>query len=383
MKILFIPTIYPSKKNPVKGIFIKEHAKATSLYNEIVVLYNENCEKNMKRMWKIISDEKEDGIRTIRIKTKKSLIPKTTYILYIWSIISTFRKLLKENWRPDIIHVHIFSAGIPAIILGKIYKIPIVITEHWSGFPRKILKNFNLLKARFIMNKANAILPVSKYLEQNIKNYGIKNYFQIIPNVINNKIFFPLNKKVNNENRKRILFVGLLTHVKGIFYLFKALFELKKKRQDFILDVVGDGENRHECEKLIQKLGLQKIVKLHGLKTKEKVANFMKNCDFFVQPSLYETFGITFIEAMACGKPIVTTNIPVLKEKINKEKGILVPPKDINALKKAIDYMLDHYQNYSAEKISQYTKNNFSYKIVGEKIDKIYKQLRKTYDTEK
>jgi len=375
MKILFIPTIYPSKKNSVKGIFIKEHAKAASLYNEIVVLYNENCEKNMKRMWKIISDEKEDGIRTIRIKTKKSLIPKTTYILYVWSIISTFRKLLKENWRPDIIHVHIFSAGIPAIILGKIYKIPIVITEHWSGFPRKILKNFNLLKARFIMNKANAILPVSKYLEQNIKNYGIKNYFQIIPNVIDNKIFFPLNKKVNNENKKRILFVGLLTHVKGISYLFKALFELKKKRQDFILDVVGDGENKNEYENLAKKLKLQKIIKFHGLKTKREVVNFMKNCDFFVQPSLYETFGITFIEAMACGKPIVTTNIPVLKEKINKERGILVPPKDINALKKAIDYMLDHYQNYSAEKISQYTKNNFSYKIIGRKINNVYKKL--------
>ena len=118
-------------------------------------------------------------------------------------------------------------------------------------------------------------------------------------------------------------------------------------------------------------------MKFHGLKTKKEVAEFMKKCDFFVQASLYETFGVTYIEAMACGKPIVATNLPVLRELVNKEKGILVPPRDVNALVKAIDYMLDHYQNYSSERISEYIKRNFSYKVVGKKLDDIYREILK------
>ena len=117
------------------------------------------------------------------------------------------------------------------------------------------------------------------------------------------------------------------------------------------------------------------MIKYHGLKTKYEVAEFMRSCDFFVQTSLYETFGVTFIEAMACGKPIIATKLPALQEKINDEVGILVPPRNVNALTKAIDYMLDNYKNYSSEKIANYAKDNFSYEIVGKKLDNIYRKI--------
>jgi len=78
---------------------------------------------------------------------------------------------------------------------------------------------------------------------------------------------------------------------------------------------------------------------------------------------------------MACGKPIIATRLSVLQEIINKNIGILVPPKDIEALTNAINYMLDHYRDYSSEKISQYAKKNFSYKVIGKKIDDIYRKI--------
>jgi len=67
LKILFLPAWYPSEKNPVAGIFIREHAKAVALYNDVNVLYSEGCDKNLKKFWSIISDKKEEGIRTIII----------------------------------------------------------------------------------------------------------------------------------------------------------------------------------------------------------------------------------------------------------------------------------------------------------------------------
>lgn len=371
LKILFLPAWYTSKKNPVEGIFIKEHARAVSLFNEIIVIYNEGADRCLKNKWEVISDKLEEGIRTIRVKHRKSFIPKTTYFLYLLSIKKVFDKLLKEGWRPDIIHAHVYSAGVPAIILGKKYKIPVIITEHFTGFPRKILNKIEILKARFAMNKADIILPVSKSLMAAIKSYGIKNNFEVVPNVVNTEIFYPIKNKINNK-KKKILTVALLHPKKGIFYLLKAISKLKKIRKDFTLDIIGDGPERKKYENLSKKLGLEKFVRFHGLKTKVEIADFMRNSDFFVLPSLFETFGVVFIEAMACGLPIVATNVGGIPEIVKKECGILVPPANSEKLKKAIFYMLDNFKNYSKEKISLYVNQNFTHQEVGKKITDIY-----------
>lgn len=371
LKILFLPAWYPTKENQAAGVFVKEHAQAVALYNDVTVLYDEGVGKHVNGLYEIVSDKTEDRIRTIRIRHKKSLVPKTSYFIYLWSIFKAFRKLMREGWRPDIIHAHVYSAGVPAVILGKIYKIPVVITEHWTGFPRRILRTFDILRARFAMNRAKILLPVSQNLKEAIESYGIKNRFQIIPNVINMEMFYPPTSQHRSE-KKRILLVALLSPAKGIPYLLQALAQLKENRQDFVLDIVGDGPNRQEYEELTEKLELGEMVKFHGLKSKPEVADYMRHCDFFVQPSLFETFGVTYIEAMACGKPIVATALPVLQEKISEDRGVLVPLKDSNALSEAIDYMLDHYQDYSSKNISKYVKEKFSYEVVGNRLNGVY-----------
>ena len=374
LKILFLPAWYPSEENRIAGVFIREHAQAVALYNDVIVLYNEGAGNHVKGLYEIASDKTEDGIRTIRIRHKKSPIPPTSYFICLWSIFKAFRKLMRGGWRPDIIHAHVYSAGVPAVILGKIYKLPVVITEHWSGFPRRILRTFDILRARFAMNRAKILLPVSQNLKEAIESYGIENRFQVIPNVINTEMFHPFTSQYRNE-KKRILLVALLSPIKGIPYLLRALAQLKEKRQDFVLDIVGDGPNRQEYEELAKKLGLGDMVRFHGLKSKPEVAEYMRQCDFFIQPSLFETFGVTYIEAMACGKPIVATALPVLQEKISKDRGILVPPEDSNALSEATDYMLDRCQNYSPANISKYVKENFSYEVVGKELDGVYREV--------
>ena len=373
LKILFITEWYPTKEKPIKGIFIKEHAKSVSLYNEVVVLYSERIDRYPKTFYGI-EDNIEDGIRTLRIYYRKLPIHKTNYFIYLWSIFNGFRKLMHEGWKPDIIHANVFSAGVPAVILGKIYKIPVVITEHTTNIATHSLKFFGKLKIKFAMNKANFILPVSRDLKQALQGYyNIKSKFMVVPNVVNTDMFYPLKSFYRQDNKKRILSVCVLSPRKGIDYLLKSLYQLRQKRRDFTLNIVGDGPNRKEYEELTKKLGLDKIVKFHG--RQPEIVSFMRNCDFFVLPSLYENFGVVYIEAMACGKPVIGTLGGGPKEIINKDTGILVPPKNIEALTSAIDYMLDHYQDYSSEKISQYVKENFSYKVVGKKIDEIYRKV--------
>ena len=175
--------------------------------------------------------------------------------------------------------------------------------------------------------------------------------------------------------KRKILMVGLLSPKKGVPHLLESLHRIKEFRQDFFLDIIGDGPCRSEYEKKISDLGLKNKVKIHGLKPKEEVAEHMRNCDFFVLPSLVETFGAVFIEAIATGKPVIATNIGGPNEIINDKVGLLVPPKDIDALTKAINYMLDYYANYTQEYLVRYVQNRFGYEAVGRAFSEVYRMV--------
>ncbi|MFC1989843.1 glycosyltransferase [Chloroflexota bacterium] len=411
LKILFIPAWYPSEVNPIEGVFVKEHARAASIYNEIVVIYAYPDPLPRPGRLYQISDGIEDGIRTIRIKYQdydrifacvKKLIfkrrkpneaptPSATNklitilkkplrilkdLLYYWSTFAAFRRLVNEGWKPDIIHAHIFTAGVPAIILGKLYKIRVIITEQYSIFPLRKLAFYERVKARFAMNKAQMILPVSTALKEAIEAYAIKNEFQVVPNIVDTEIFYSPFGKKQREDRKRILMVAILSPVKGVPYLLRALAQVKEKRSDFILDILGDGANRHEYEKLAGELELENMVNFHGLKTKKEVAEFMRNCDFFILPSLYETFGTVIVEALASGKPVVASDIGGIKEIINENLGILVPVGDIKKLQQAIEFMLDNYVRYSPQELSAYARGKFNHESVGRLLNNTYAKVK-------
>lgn len=105
----------------------------------------------------------------------------------------------------------------------------------------------------------------------------------------------------------------------------------------------------------------------------------MQRCDFFVLPSLFETFGVTLIEAMACGKPVIASDIGGPKEIVTEKVGKLVPPGDSETLAEAVDYMLDHYREYDPEKIVQYVRQRYSYQAVGKECDRVYRSVTSSF----
>jgi len=371
-KILFIARKYPSIKNPISGVFIKEHARAVSLYGEVIVITAE-YERGLKNLYRIDSNI-EDGIRVLRISYRKSPIPKTTYLIYIWSILSAFRIIRKEGWVPDIIHAHIYTEGVPAIILKNLYGIPVVISEHFSSFPQGLIKGFEKIKAIFALNNANLIIAVSRNLVKHMKLAGVKNRFKIVPNTVDTQVFYP---PVEREPRKirGLLLVASLIPIKGIPFLLESIAVLKKKRNDFILEIIGDGPCRKEYEGYASKLEIKDKVKFHGLKTKGEIARFMRNADVFVLSSIWENLPCVLIEAMASGLPIITPKVGGIPEIMNKKTGIMVPLEDKEEFSAAISYMLDHVKDYSKNQIASYAKKNFSFEVVGRQLYNIYNKL--------
>jgi L-malate glycosyltransferase len=375
LKILFYPAWYPSEENPVNGIFVREHAKAVSIFNDVTVICIESYRKGQYQSVNTVSDQQEDGIRTIRLKQRKIWVRNIRQCIETWQSYLILRRLINHGWKPDIIHAHVYLSGIPALVLGRLFNIPVVITEHWSAFILQTLKQINMLEARFVMNHADIILPVSEELKQAIQSLGIQNTFEVVPNTVNTHMYHPSPFKDGRAGKKKMVMVALLKPVKGIVYLIQALGKLYQRRKDFTLDVIGDGPDRERYTTLVKNMGMEDIITFHGMKNKTDVGQFMAESDFYVQASISETFGVTLIEAMACGLPIVATEIPAFRDKVDKSRGILVPPKHVDAMVTALDDMLDHYQEYSSKNIRRYAQKHYSRESVGRRLTAIYNKV--------
>ena len=377
LKILFVTNWYPSKDAPVKAVWVREHAKAVRLYDDVLMLHGAGPDSSLKSRWRMekeTDEELHEGIPTYRVMYRPAAVARMSYLIYAWSILRAFQRIVSEGFRPDIIHVHVYDAGGPAVLIGKLYGIPVVVSEQFSSFPRRLLGRLDVCKAWFAFRWADRVLPVSYALQGAIEGYGIRGRFQVMPNVVDTNLFSP--PRVHNHNDpKRILYVGQLVPVKGLPFLLRAVSRLSRSRDDWRLDIVGDGVARKEYEHLAADLKLGDKVTFHGLKTKREVAWFMRQTDLFVLPSVYETFSVPAIEALATGIPVLATRCGGPEEFVIKDVGLLVPPGDAEALCKGLDDMLNNLHLYSCEQISQYAVERFSAEVVGAKLHEIYQGL--------
>lgn len=362
-------------------MFVQEFARAAQLYNDVTVLHHAGKRSDIKGMWAIKQETDRSltkGIPTYRFWYRRSPIPDTSFLLFgFWSLLQAFRSIRGRGFIPDILHVHVYAFGALAVILGKYFGVPVAITAHSSTVAKNQLNRRQQLLARIAFNGADVVLPVSDMLRQAIRQNGCKGRLQVLPNVVDTNIFYPRHCDYSEQRLKQILFVGSLesSHKKGIPYLLEALTELKQERADWHLHIIGDGDAKAWYEMAVDDFKLCSSVTFHGFKSKLEVAKSMGRCDFFVLPSVIETFSVVLIEALASGKPVVATTSGGPDEFITQEVGILVPPKNVEALRNAINYMLDHYVDYSPTKLADYVNQRFSHKVVGSMLNEVYRQL--------
>ncbi|MCB0210503.1 MAG: glycosyltransferase, partial [Anaerolineae bacterium] len=295
-------------------MFVQELARAAQLHNDVIVLHHAGKRRDLPGIWYIEQEHDQSltkGIPLYRFWYRESPVPETSFMLFgMWSLLQAFRYLVKQGHQPHIIHVHVYAFGALAVLLGKIYGLPVVITEHSTAFPRGFLNLRQKLLAQFAFGWAGLVLPVSEALRKAIEDNGIKGRFRVVPNVVDTDIFYPHQSIASDGKSKQILFVGFLDkfHRKGIPNLLEALGQIYHRRNDWHLDIVGDGPARSEYEQLVSSLGLTGNVTFYGNRYKQEVAEFMSHCDFFVLPSMFETFSVVLIEALASGKPVIATS---------------------------------------------------------------------------
>lgn len=377
LKVLFITAWYPTKEFPVWGVFVREHAKAVRLYDDVVVLHCAGTDPKLRSLWRMEQESDEsltEGIPTHRVWHRRSPIPKTSYLLYLWSAFRAFQRITLRGDPWDVIHAHVFQAALPAVLIGRFHGIPVVVTEHWTLFPKKLLDRFNIWKASIAFRWARVVMPVSRSLQRAIEAYGINARFRVVPNVVDTQLFYPNSSpQPKSQSLKRLLFVGLLdpSHKKGVPYLLQALAQLRHVRDDWHLDIVGDGPSRAEYERQAIDSGLADKVTFHGLSSKREIAEYMRQADLFVLPSLSDNLPCVVIEAMASGLPIVSTLVGGIPEMVDDEVGILIPSGDVARLSTALIQVMETLGKFDHALIAQRSRK-YSPESVGGLIHHIY-----------
>jgi glycosyltransferase involved in cell wall biosynthesis len=173
-----------------------------------------------------------------------------------------------------------------------------------------------------------------------------------------------------------ILFVGRLVYYKGLEYLIKAMQEIEAK-----LLIVGDGPLRSKLQRLAKQSGVSGKIIWIGEIANEKIAAYYYACDVFVLPSSVkaESFGIVQLEAFACGKPVVSTDLPTGVPFVNLhgQTGLVVPPCNPQALAGAINRLLayPHLRRTYGENGKERVEKEFNKEKMAEDVLRVYEDI--------
>jgi L-malate glycosyltransferase len=387
--VLIVPSWYPTEERPNSGIFFKEQAIALQEQGlEVIVAYPEihSIKELKKQKFKRgFYYNIEDGLETYRIKEYNFLpkIRRGSSIIYYLKLKNIFARLIKEGKRPDIIHAHsVLWGGWAAARISKKYNIPLIITEHSTAFLRGLIKDYQIPFIKEAFDQAKKVIVVGPGLEQELRKYIKEEKIQLIPNIVDTSRFKP-NDNIKKSNKFRFFSLAFLTYKKGFDVLLKAFAKAFKGNREVELVIGGDGEERGNLEKLAVDLGIEKQVTFLGQLSREQAAMEMQKCDVFVLASRFETFGVVFIEALACGKPIIATKCGGPEMIVNEKNGLLVANESIEELSIALFKIKLNYSKYKREEITSDCYTRFSKGKVCEKIIEQYIKIvnkRESYE---
>lgn len=389
LNVLFLSGWYPNRVLPTLGNFVQKHAESVALHSNVIALNaiaDTACVDTFETTETVINN-----VHTINVYYKKvnhhfPLISQLQKYLRFKNAYALGLELVKQKFNHiDIVHHNIlYPTGIIARNMKKQWKTPYIITEHSTAYLKT--KNTQLpFLEKYISKKiaadASCITPVSNDLKKAMQSIGLAGNYEIIYNVVDTHLFQPLSNKAVSSKIKFLHISTLDDAHKNISGMLRAIAKLSEKRNDFEFYIMGDGDTSPHIQTAKELNIYNTFVFFEGTKTTVEVAAHMQTSDCFVLFSNYENLPVVIIEALACGIPVVSSNVGGIHEHITSEMGILVEARNEQQLTYALDKMIGAIQNknYKPEQLAAYAKENFSYEKVSEKFHHLYRRILKQH----
>jgi glycosyltransferase involved in cell wall biosynthesis len=390
---LILPAWYPRPESPVDGIFIQDQAQCLARTFDVHVLVPRFV--GWRDAWRgrwgpALSIERQDNVtvwRTrhvqmlpARVRTKpwgRPLSPAEAHARqYRAAILQGFKRLLKQRDKPDILHAHVvLPAGWTAAELGRRYGIPVVLTEHSGPFVVHMRTAGQRQMVRQAFGGVQCTLAVSPYLGGIMKEFWPGLEVGVLGNVVRTDFFTP-GPAARRKQRFVFFLAALLYEAKGVQYALLALQELIRRGLAGVeLVIGGDGPHRSELETMVRQLDLAAHCRFLGILDRVGIREQMRQCDAFVLPSLGETFCLVLAEAMACGKPVISTRCGGPEFVVPAEAGILVDTEEVSPLADAMGELVTGRRTFDASAIRASVVRRFGEEAFVENVARIYEEI--------
>lgn len=309
----------------------------------------------------------------------------------VLNILNIKKKILEVN--PEIVHVQSVSYTVLASILLR-HRYPLVCTIHsLVAMDEKMSEWVNLSK--YVYGK------ILSFLEKTIILKSLPNIIVVAPQVkeriadrTNAKIYTIPNgidlRAVQNISPKpikhpSILYVGRLTGIKGVDVLLRAIPIIKRAVPNLLLYIMGAGPQEDELKRLVKELNIEENVKFLGFISGDEKYAYFKSADAFVLPSRHESAPVVLPEAMACGKPIVASDVGGIPFMVEDGKtGLLVKPGNVEELAEKIITLLQSEElREKMGKVGREKIKNFTWDKIAEQTVEVYKEVIRDYEGRK
>lgn len=271
----------------------------------------------------------------------------------VWFQMGSYKVVEDYAKKADVIHLQSFNSSLIIDRLLKSTQKPILLTVHgihWSIFKETLRMNIKYITLDdFLTNiftlpmyaafnvseilRTNCIVAVANHVLEDLKHLYGRTIMQkgiVIPIGLDLHLLKPRNNIYQNEREKRIAFVGRLYWLKGIIHLLEAVRVLSRRQSDMniTLHIYGKGPLEHKIKQYIKKNDLESHINLYGKIPRDKLLRHLANDDLLVLPSYYEACPVSLLEAMALGKPVITSDKPWSREFV--EDGVNGFRVDVN-----------------------------------------------------
>jgi glycosyltransferase involved in cell wall biosynthesis len=300
------------------------------------------------------------GVRVVNLKAGPLITLKKDFLLpYMREFLNSFLTFCKtEGSSYDLVHANFWMSGLVAMEIKKILGTPFVVTFHALGRIKKrhqgqadTSPNERIPIERLVMREADKIIAECPQEREDLINlYGVStDKLEIIPAGVDTKVFYPISKtwarrRLGLSPRENIvLCLGRMVRRKGVEEVIRAVYRLGREKGFLVRLLVVGGESDKPDPKLTPEIGrLAQVVK--SLKLEDQVIfvgrkgvplsrYYYNAADVFVSTPWYEPFGLTPLEAMACGCPVIGSGVGGIKYTVKENQtGFLVPPQDDKAL---------------------------------------------------
>jgi teichuronic acid biosynthesis glycosyltransferase TuaC len=372
MRVLVLSSVFPNAKQPNRGVFVKERMARVGRHCELVVV----APIAWFPMNRLIRGSHRAGVPGVEQQVGLQVyhprffcIPRYLKcldgVLYAVSLVPFLARLRRE-FPFDLIDAHFaYPDGMAAVLLGKLFRRPVTITLRGS-IVRLVTYPLHRPQIRFALTAATQVLSVSESLKNVAVDLGIPpDKIRVIPNGVDTTAFFPRDRVAARRelglpaDKTVILSIGGLNEGKGYHRVVGVLPRLLQRHPNLLYVVVGGGRRGDDypivLEGQIARQKLQNHVMLVGEWPHASIPQWLAAADLFCLATRSEGWANVLLEALACGRPVVTTRVGGNPEIVSGDHlGILVDPGDDEALAGAI---LDALQrSWDAEAMVAYAR---------------------------